>query len=540
MHTKRILTLAFAAASVAAGAATFKRPLERVASMDPIRSSAIYDSTAITLVYESALEVDYFARPYRLRPALCDMPEVSQDGLEYVFTIRTGAEFHPDPCFKDGKGRPVVAADMVYSLTRLADKKNASSGMWTVAAMKKCEALDDRRVKITLKTPQHVFPWLMSMTPTAVVPREAVEKYGVRFGGVAVGSGPYRLAEWWRNHRMRFERVPSWRGWKEIKTKPYDEIEFLVVDDASSQWLMFLSGEVDMLRGIASDNWDAVVGPDGNLVPELQKMGVRLYSHVALEVGYLGINMKDPVLGQNKKLRQALNCAFDFDTWNRYCNNRLLPSSGPVPPGVDGRLETPFPYKFNLEKAKTLVEEAGYPGGTDPKTGRRLEITVSAGRANQEVREEIELLQSFYNKIGIKLEPRYMTWDAFLQAVNEGRTTMFMMGWVGDYPDAENFLQLFHTKNFSPGANHGCYSNPEFDALYDKAMAAKSTEERLECWRKAQEILREDCPWVFLGHTKRHALAWDHVGNYVPTDFPYGMEKHYYVKEKAADSKGDR
>ncbi|MBR6734004.1 MAG: hypothetical protein IKL96_06355 [Kiritimatiellae bacterium] len=532
---KRTFTFIFIAVAGAAAAVTYKRPLERVASMDPLRSSAIYDSTAISLAYESLLEVDYFARPYKLRANLCDLPEVSSNRLEYVFTIRPGAAFHPDKCFPGGKGRPVTSADVVYSLNRLADKKNASSGMWTMASVKKVEALDDRRVKITLKAPQHVFPWLMSMTYTGVVPREAVEMYGTHFGGVAVGSGPYRLAEWWCNHRMRFERAPDWHGWKEIKTKPYDEIEYLVIDDASTMWLMFLSKEVDMLRGIASDNWDAVIGPDGDLVPELRERGVRLYSHVSMEVGYFGVNMKDPVLGPNKKLRQALNCAFDFDTWNRFCNNRLLPSTGPVPPGVDGRLETPFAYSYNLEKAKRLIEEAGYPGGIDPKTGRRLVISVSAGRANQEVREEIELVQSFYGKIGIKLEPRYMTWDAFLQAVNEGRTTMFMMGWVGDYPDAENFLQLFHTKNCSPGANHSCYSNPEFDALYDKAMATNDPAERLDYWRKAQEILREDCPWVFLSHTKRHALAWGHVGNYIPTDFPYGMEKHYYVREGAKD-----
>ena len=77
--------------------------------------------------------------------------------------------------------------------------------------------------------------------------------------------------------------------------------------------------------------------------------------------------------------------------------------------------------------------------------------------------------------------------------------------------------------------------NNEAIALYDKAMATNDPAERLDYWRKAQEILREDCPWVFLSHTKRHALAWDHVGNYIPTDFPYGMEKHYYVREGAKD-----
>jgi len=530
--------------AVAAGAATtFRRPLERVASLDPLRSASVYDAMAIALVYEAPLEVDYFARPYKLRPCLCALPEVSADGLEYTFTIREGAEFHADPCLGN-RPRPVTAADMVYSLCRLADKNNASSGMWTMDAVARdaqgkprVEALDNRRVKITLKAPQHIFPWLMAMPYTGVVPHEAVEKYGVRFGGTAVGSGPYRLEEWWRNHRMRFERVPSWDGWKTCKTKPYDRLEYLVVDDASTQWLMFLSGEVDMLRGIANDNWDAVVGADGKLMPALHDKGVRLFSVVTMEVGYMGVNMKDPVLGPNKKLRQALNCAFDFDTWNRFSNNRLLPCSGPVPPGVAGRLETPWAYSYNLEKAKKLVAEAGYPNGIDPKTGRRLEISVSCGRANQEVREELELIQSFYNQIGIKLEPRYMTWDAFLQAVNDGRMTMFMMAWIGDYPDAENFLQLFHTKNCSPGSNHGCYSNPEFDRLYDQAMATKDENERNVLWQKAQEIIREDCPWIFLNHPKRYSLAWDHLGNYIPSDFPYGTEKHYYRKDSAAEGK---
>ncbi len=531
---KKLLLSLMALAATGLGATTvFRRPIERVASIDPLRSSAVYDSMAIALVYESPLEVDYFARPYKLRPSLCDLPQVSENALEYVFTIREGAAFHPDPSLGN-KGRPVVAADLVYSLNRLADKKNASSGMWLMDSVKKVEALDDRRVKITLKAPRHVFPWLMSIPHTSVVPHEAVEMYGARFGSHAVGSGPYRLTEWWRNHRMRFTRAADWNGWKNVKTKPFDVLDFPVVDDASTQWLMFLSGEVDLLRGIATDNWDAVVGPDGKLLPSLAAKGIRLYSVSTLEVDYLGVNMKDPVLGPNKKLRQALNCAFDFNSWNRYCNNRLLPCTGPVPPGVEGRLETPFAYGYNVEKAKRLLAEAGYPGGIDPKTNRRLKISVSCGRANQEVREEIELIQSFYNVIGIHLEPRYMTWDAFLQAVADGRVALFFMAWLGDYPDAENFLQLFHTKNRSPGSNHGCYSNPEFDKVYDQAMATRDSARRLACWRQAQEIIREDCPWIFLNHPKRYSLAWDDVGNYILSDFPYGMEKFYFLKEKGA------
>ena len=533
-HRLPVLFASMALASLAGAeldrASIFRRPLERVASLDPLRSSSVCESRAVSLVYEPLLEVDYFARPYRLKPCLCEMPVVSADAKVYTYRLREGARFRDDPCFPDGKGRPVVAADVVYSLNRLGDKANASSGLWTMSAVEKVEAPDDRTVRITLKKPLHVFPWLTALSYAAVVPHEAVEKYGVRFGGVAVGSGPYYLEEWWRNHRMRFRRNPSWRGWGEIKTKPFEEIEYLVVDDVSTQWLMFLSREVDFLGEVSHDNWDAVVGPDGRLVGDLEQRGVRLFGNPTMMVMYVGVNMNDPVLGPNKKLRQALNCAFDSQAWKRFLNNRVEPSDGPVPPGVDGRLETPFAYSFDLARAKKLLAEAGYPNGIDPRTGRRLEIPITIGRANQSAREEVELMQSFFNRIGIRLEPRYMTWNAYIDAVNEGNVTLFMLGWIGDYPDAENFLQLFHSKNVSPGGNHGNYRNPAFDRLYDQAMAETDPAKRNACWRKAQEIVREDCPWIFLHFPKAYSLSWDHVGNYIPSDFPYGTEKHYFHK----------
>ena len=237
--------------------------------------------------------------------------------------------------------------------------------------------------------------------------------------------------------------------------------------------------------------------------------------------------MKDPVLGPNRKLRQALNAAFDYPAWEKFYNGRIIPCPTPVPPGVDGRLERPFPYAFDLEKAKRLLAEAGYPGGIDPKTGRRLVLTLSIGRASQESREAGELTAAFYEKIGVKLEQSFMTWDAFLKAVNEGRVQMFRMGWVGDYPDAQNFLQLFYSKNVSPGPNHAFYANPEFDREYDAALDAKSVEERNRHWARCQEIVQEDCPWVFTHINKSYSLVRPTVKNYKPTDFPYGGEKHY-------------
>lgn len=504
-------------------AATFTHPLERVASVDPIRSQATNDSFIIHLLYETILKIDYFVRPYKLSPGVCELPEVSADGLTYSLTVREGIAFHPHEVF-GGKGRALTAEDVAYTLRRLADPKNASGGMWTMACLSRVDVLDARRLKITLKQPQHVFPWLLAMPFTGVVAREAVEKYGPRFGGVSVGSGPYRLAAWRRNHQMSLARMPDWHGWQEIKTVPFDRMEFPVVDDPSTKWLMFLAGQADFLRGIATDNWDAIVGPDGKLLPELYAKGVRLHSTPMLETTFIGCNMKDPVLGKSRKLRQALNCAFDFEAWNKFSNGRLMPCTAPVPPGIEGRVETPFKYAYNPEKAKRLLKEAGYPDGIDPATGRHLVLPIILGNASQQMRVQMELIVEFYDRVGLRLEPRYLTWNAFLQAVNEGRTALYFLGWVADYPDAENFMQLFHSKNVSPGANHANYVNPAFDALYDRAMATLDKEERMACWREAQEIVREDCPLIWLDCPKRYWLSWKHVGNFIPSDFMNGAE----------------
>jgi len=287
-----------------------------------------------------------------------------------------------------------------------------------------------------------------------------------------------------------------------------------------------------MLGEISRDNWDSVMTADGRLQPRLAAQGVCLYETQTLDSMYVGVNMDDPVLGPNRKLRQALNCAFDFPAWRRFYNNSVEASDGPVPHGVEGRLETPFAYGFDLEKAKRLLSEAGYPNGVDPTTGRRLTLTMSIGKATQESREAGELMAAFYARIGLRLELAFMTWDAFLRAMNERRCQLYRIGWVGDYPDAENFLQLFHSDNVSPGANHSNYVNPAFDRAYEQAMASATAEERNVHWRTCQEIVREDCPWIFTHYPKAYSLVRKRVENYVPGAFPYGNEQYYRVREQ--------
>ena len=476
-------------------AAAFTRPMERVATLDPVFAQSVYDSRVVQLLYETPLNIDYYARPYRLSPGYCELPEVSGDGLVYTFRTRGGS-----------------AADMVASLARLRDPEIVTPNGWLMKSVDTITAKDERTVEIRLKNRCHFFPWLMAMSPASVRRPDGS------------GTSPFELASWRKNHEMVFRR-------RSPSPKQFDTVRYLVIDDLSTQWLMFLKGEIDFLGEISKDNWDVVMGKDGNLDPSLAAQGVKLYSIPTLEVFYMGINMRDPVLGGNRKLRQALNAAFDYPRWEEYFSKRTVQADGPVPPGVDGKLSAPFKYAFDLDLAKRLMKEAGYADGIDPKTGRRLVLTLSFGRASTGSREMGELLASFYEKIGVKLELSFHTWDAFLKAVNEGRVQIYNMGWVGDYPDAENFLQLFYSKNVSPGPNHSYYVNAEYDREYDAAMSASTAEERNRRWAACQEMIREDCPWIFSHFGKANSLVRPRVGNYVPSDFPYGQEAYFTVAE---------
>ena len=476
-------------------AAAFTRPMERVATLDPVFAQSVYDSRVVQLLYETPLNIDYYARPYRLSPGYCELPEVSEDGLVYTFRTRGGS-----------------AADMVASLARLRDPEIVTPNGWLMKSVDTITAKDERTVEIRLKNRCHFFPWLMAMSPASVRRPDGS------------GTGPFELASWRKNHEMVFRR-------RSPSPRQFDTVRYLVIDDLSTQWLMFLKGEIDFLGEISKDNWDVVMGKDGNLDPGLAAEGVKLYSIPTLEVFYMGVNMRDPVLGKNKKLRQALNAAFDYPRWEEYFSKRTVQADGPVPPGVDGKLSAPFKYAFDLDLARRLMKEAGYADGIDPQTGRRLVLTLSFGRASTGSREMGELLASFYEKIGVKLELSFQTWDAFLKAVNEGRVQIYNMGWVGDYPDAENFLQLFYSKNVSPGPNHSYYVNAEYDREYDAAMSASSSEERNRHWAACQEMIREDCPWIFSHFGKANSLVRPRVGNYVPSDFPYGQEAYFTVAE---------
>ena len=540
--------------------ATFRRAQPSLNTLDPAHGSDTSVNSAMSLLFQPLLEYDYTARPYRLIPGAAEtVPQPEADGKTYLFKLRE-AYYADDPCF-GGKRRQVTAHDFVYGWKRLADRKVGGSGEWLIGGIKGMtafaeassadtptdynrdvaglQALDDRTLRVELDRPSNQFLYFLTMCYMAPVPPEAVAYYGQQ--GLAehpVGAGAYTLRSWWRGYEMIFDRNPEWHGWQGVNPEdaeqPFETIRYLIVKDASTQWLMLLTGQLDFLEQIDRNNMDIAIDPKMGLSPELANRGIRLFTSPTLKLYYLGINMDEPVLGNNKPLRQAINAAFDTARWETYYRGRVRALNTVAPPHLENALQSPFPYAFDLEKARQLIAEAGYPGGIDPKTGKPLRLTVEVGNATQDTTESMELVASFLSSIGIKLEISVNTWQAMLEKVRLRQAQLFLMGWVGDYPDIETFMQLFLSRNQSPGPNRSNYVNPELDRLYDIAVSSQNPEEIATCWEAVQRMVLEDCPWLLLHYALDFTLVNERIVNYLPHNFPYGMEKYYRVRVKDA------
>lgn len=541
----------------------------KIKGLDPALADDRYSGNEVGRTYEGLLEFHYLKRPYQLVPLLADgMPDISKDGKTYTFKIKKGVLFQDDPCFKEtqGKGRELTAADFVYSYLRLADPKLLSPGWWifdgkivglnewrdqvsktgTVDYSKTIEglkALDRYTLQIKLKARSYQFPYFLAMPFAGVVAKEAVEHYGKEFASHPVGTGPFRLKEynpseklvWIKNPTYRKELYPS-EGDSEDRAagrlqdagKPLplsDEVVVRVYVETQPMWLNFLSGNLDYSI-IPKDNFGQAIDSKGELKDELVKKGIRLQKDVELDVTHESFNMADPVFGKNKLLRQALSLAFNqIPLIEIFYNGRAVPAQGPIPPGLSGYDENyKNPYRqFNLEKAKELLAKAGYPGG---KGLAPIEYATIASSTN---RQMTEYLQKSFEALGVKLQVNSYSWPEFQAAVKNKKGQMWGFAWGADYPDAENFLQLFYSKNTSPGPNDANYSNPEFDKLYEQSLTMPDGPERTKLYRKMVDLVAEDVPWIFGSHRVRYHLTYGRLRNFKPTPFEHTISKYLRI-----------
>jgi peptide/nickel transport system substrate-binding protein len=378
-----------------------------------------------------------------------------------------------------------------------------------------------------------------------------VEHYGLVFHRNPVGTGPFRLKEWTAGRRLILERNPTYRaefypaegapGDKEAgllkdagKRLPLvDEYRVTCITDTAVGWGMFARG-LRGSSGISKDAWPHVMTPEKTLKEEVKALGIRLLTSTDASSFYVTFNMDDPVVGgydaRGRKLRQAMSLAFD-QKWRieNLANGRAIPSQGILPPGIFGYdPEYRNPYAaLDLEKARKLMAEAGYPKGTDPETGKPLTLKLDYSGSGPAVEQIIKVFQNEMAQIGIRIVGSTNTWPEFLRKRMEKKLQIAGgSGWILDYPDPQNFLQLFYGPNKSPGPNSTNYDHKEYDALYDQMKSMEDTPERLVLIVKMRAILNEDCPAIWDSHPTGYVLHHGWVRNAKPHGITGGYLKY--------------
>ena len=538
----------------------------RINTLDPALASDYTSSQMIMSFYDTLLQYDYVERPYKLIPSMLEsMPEISADSLHYKFKLNPDLYFQANPCFKSKKERRITSKDVVFSFLRLADARVHSSGFWLwrnkvigadefyekTSKLKPgdmmpynegCvgfEIIDDANFAIHLKKPDPRLLYMLAMSYSAVVSRKATESYKNDLSENIAGSGPFSLVEWQRDYKIVLVKNPDFRteyftGAENTadRNRPLpllDRIVCYLVKQPISGWLLFLQGEVD-LSSLEKDNFEAVMTSAGDLSPALKNRGIRLLRMPDFQINYVGFSFSDTLLSKNLDLRKAISLAYNVDIRVKYSNYSLIPGNGPIPPGVpgyDGNYINHY-SKYDLEKAKEYLANAGFPGGINPETGKPLELSFDLGDTSPFYRQLAELMRDDMKKIGIEIKPVLNNRPRFFQKLKEGQVQLFRFSWVGDYPDAENFLQLFYGPN-SGSCNRVCYNDPVFNKMYEETLFMPDSPERTEKYGKMSTYLTGQCPWIFESFPTSYLLIHSWLENYLPHDFVFSRWKYLSI-----------
>lgn len=509
---------------------------EQLRSFDPVLAKDIYSQRMVLQIYEGLLHFNYLKRPVELEPLLADgMPQMSADGKTITIKIKHSIFFADDPCFSNGKGRELTAADFVYSWKRLADSKNKSESYWIFrdkivgydewrkhlsegkatydTPIAGIRAPDKYTLVVELKERQYELLYLFTHAATTVVPHEAVEHYGEEFSEHPVGTGAFRLASWDKNSKITLVKNENYHDDfypKEgaagdaslgLLKNAGEKLPFahkVVVHEISEeqpQWLLFNRGDLDLWQ--ATKDYQPQILDGDHLAKSFAVRGIKMSLPVSTDVTYIGFNTENKFL-KNKKIRQAMAMAYDQALLaKRFYNALVISAHGPIPPNVEGyRKNIKNKYQqYNLAEAKKYLSEAGYPGGKGLPP-----FVFEMASMHTTARQMAEFFKQQMAQLGIQVKLQTNTWPQFNEKLKTKKADIFDMAWNGDYPDAENFLQLFYSKNISPGPNSTNFSSPEFDKLFEEMKHTLSGAKRKDLIYKMEDLVMEEVPWIFNFH----------------------------------------
>jgi oligopeptide transport system substrate-binding protein len=489
-----------------------------IASLDPAFAKSQAVMWAVHQLYNTLVEVD---SNMQIAPSLAKSWEFTEGNLQIIFHLRTDVFFMDDACFAGGKGRRLTAEDVVYSFGRMTDKAVASPGGWIfngrVDSVNGFKALDDSTFQLTLVRPFQPILGILSMQYCSVVPKEAVEMYKVDFRRHPVGTGPFKMVAWEEGQAMVLQKNNTYFETDGIgKRLPFiDGVKISFFDSKATEFLEFRQQRLDFINDIDASFKDEILTKTGSLKKNWQGK-IELHKHPYLNIEYIGIlvDEKNDLVKNSplrlQKIRQAINYGFNRKKMMLYLRNSIgtAAESGFVPAGLpsfDSAIVKG--YQYDVEKAKQLLLEAGYPGGKNLPAIKLLTIPIYADLGSYIANE--------LNQLGITVQVEAMQKSLLMDQAAKSQAPFFRGSWIADYPDAENYLSVFYSKNPAP-PNYTRYANPAFDALYEKALLEKNDSMRYILYRQMDQLVMNDAPVVPLWYDMVIHLVQPKIKNFQP------------------------
>jgi peptide/nickel transport system substrate-binding protein len=425
---------------------------------------------------------------FHFTPAIAQSWEL-RDPVTLVFHLREGVRFHD--------GRPMTARDVVWSINSMRDGTVITPKSATYASINTVEAPDANTVILHLKHPDNFLLINLATGAFGVVP----EGIGLDFWQHPVGTGLVRFVSQQIDQDVVVERNPlSWKVQPKL-----ERVRFAVVPDPITESLELEKGSGDVaINSLPMDSLP-ILGARPNL---------EVNDAPGTQIQYLAFNLTDPLL-KDVRVRQAISCAIDRDLIIRtLLRGHARPAVSLLPPTHWAWTGDVAHFDFDPERAKKILDEAGYPAGAN---GVRFHVTMKTSTV-EDVRSLAAVLQQQLTQVGIAVDIRTFEFATFYADVTRGAFQMYSLRWIGGNEQPDIFTHAFSTARFSPkGANRGHYSNAKLDALLDDGSTSTDQAQRRADYVDAQQILAEDLPAINLWYKDTVVVHNRRLTNVAPT-----------------------
>ena len=462
---------------------------KNIGSLDPAFSKDISDIWATNQLFNGLIQMD---GELNIQPSIAKSWTISEDALTYSFLLRNDVFFHEHELFGNDSTRTVNASDFEYSLNRLINKKVASPGSWVLNRVENFKAINDSVFQIKLKSPFPAFLGLLTMKYCSVVPKEIVDFYGNNFRSNPIGTGPFKFKRWEENLKLVFRKNSNYFEKDSLgNALPYLEaIAITFLPDKQSEFLQFAQGNIDFIIGLDASYKDDILTANGHLQNKYLA-DVDMVRGPYLNTEYLSFYLDSEIPEiQSELIRKAINYGFDRNKMMMYLRNGIgIPAEGGfIPKGLPSYDNT-IGFSFKPDIAKQLIEQFKAESGIK---NPEISITTTSNYLSFS-----EYIQRELEKIGLIVKIDVMPGAALRDAKANGKLDIFRASWVADYPDAENYLSLFYSKNFAPnGPNYTHYKSELFDAWYEEAFNEIDDEKRNILYTKMDSLIMKQAPIV--------------------------------------------